>query len=163
MTLTANTVIVSNRQRRVKLDIDALARVLDGVLALCDVSGHELSVTLVSRDRMRKLNREFRAVDSVTDVLSFPMREAEGGDPTGRMLGDLVLCPDVIVKASAHEFHDGRPRTGTPRRELALLAIHGILHLLGHTHENDPSAEADMISHERRLFDATWKLFPQVR
>lgn len=161
MNRPSNSILVSNCQRKFSLDIDALARALDAVLSSCGLSGQELSVTLVSPRRMRAMNRTFRSEDFATDVLSFPMREGEGGDASGRLLGDIVLCPAIIHAASKFPRSDGRPVTGTPRKELALTAVHGVLHLLGYNHTSRAQTR-QMIALERKLFKQHWRKFPDL-
>ena len=86
---------------------------------------------------MRQLNRTWRNIDAPTDVLSFPMLE-EGFDDN--LLGDVVICLPVAEK-QAKEYGHGLSR------ELAFLAVHGILHLLGRDHEND--IEREMMEREQ--------------
>lgn len=92
-----------------------------------------IGVTLVSREEIQRLNREFRGVDRPTDVLSFPMLEKGERDPGPvAFLGDIILCPDVI-------FHQAEGFGTTYRQEMCLMAIHSTLHLLGwdHMEENE--------------------------
>jgi len=81
---------------------------------------------------MRALNRDFRKKDKPTDVLSFPSGDAfaGGNGDGGRSLGDLAIdVPYAARKAR---------QLGHPlERELKILLVHGILHLLGHDHETD--------------------------
>jgi probable rRNA maturation factor len=78
--------------------------------------GH-LALALVGEERMRQLNREHRAIDRPTDVLSFPVDEA--GPATGpRELGDVVICPEQA-------------------EDLSEAVVHGVLHLCGYDHEAD--------------------------
>jgi probable rRNA maturation factor len=108
-------------------DIRALiARVIDAAKAHEGVHG-EVSVLITGDDQVHRLNREFRAVDSSTDVLSFPAdAEAEN------FLGDIVISlPRARIQAEEY----GHPLT----RELCFLALHGALHLMGYDH----IAEAD--------------------
>mgnify|MGYP000859698210 FL=1 len=97
----------------------------------------ELTVSLVGEEQMRQLNRTWRNIDAPTDVLSFPMLE-EGFDDN--LLGDVVICLPVADK-QAKEYGHGLSR------ELAFLAVHGILHLLGRDHEND--IEREMMEREQ--------------
>ena len=97
----------------------------------------ELTVSLVGEEQMRQLNRTWRNIDAPTDVLSFPMLE-EGLDDN--LLGDVVICLPVAEK-QAKEYGHGLSR------ELAFLAVHGILHLLGRDHEND--IEREMMEREQ--------------
>ena len=83
----------------------------------------ELCVALVSDARMKALNRQFRGKDKVTDVLSFPA-DARG------FLGDVVIAAGVAkiqAKAAGHSLNT----------EVRILALHGLLHLLGYDHEAD--------------------------
>ena len=107
----------------------------------------EVTVALVSDRRMRSLNRSFRGVDAVTDVLSFPVRcaGARAGPPRRRArlrprgepvpLGDIVIATGVAARQAAAAGH----ALGT---ELRVLALHGLLHLLGFDHERDGGAMA---------------------
>ena len=98
----------------------------------------EVSVTLSDNDYIHKLNRESRNVDRHTDVLSFPMYEADELVPEllsdGVMLGDIVLSLEK-AKEQAEELGHGF------LREVAFLVVHSTLHLLGYDHER--SAEDD--------------------
>ncbi len=88
----------------------------------------EVTVALVSDRRMRSLNRMFRGMDRTTDVLSFPV---EGRVPAeSPLLGDIVIAMGVAARQAKAEGH----AIGT---ELRVLALHGLLHLLGYDHEVD--------------------------
>ena len=84
----------------------------------------EVCVALVSDARMKALNRQFRGKDKVTDVLSFPAGGSRG------FLGDIVIASGVAkkqAKAAGHGLNI----------EIRILALHGLLHLLGYDHEED--------------------------
>jgi probable rRNA maturation factor len=116
------------------------------VLAAEGAAGAEVGVTFVGERRMRALNRQHRARDAVTDVLAFPLedeeeiavvRDAEGGaaeaaapDGPPRLLGDVVICARQALRQARAA---GLP----PAAELAVLLVHGTLHLLGYDHETD--------------------------
>lgn len=90
--------------------------------------GYQLSISFVNAEEIRSLNAMYRNVDSVTDVLSFPMAETDGRGVD--ILGDVVICiPRALSQAA--EFGN------TPAREVSYLTAHSILHLLGYDHEND--------------------------
>jgi probable rRNA maturation factor len=94
----------------------------------------EVTIALVSDARVRALNQRYRRKDAPTDVLSFP-----AGEPG--LLGDVVIATGVArrqARAAGHSF-------GT---ELRVLALHGLLHLLGFDHEQD---DGRMARTERRL------------
>ena len=92
----------------------------------------ELTIRVAGDHELRRLNRDFLGEDHATDVLSFP-----SGDATTGYLGDLALSwPAVTRQASAF----GHP----PEVEAALLAVHGLLHLLGWDHAA-PEGEREMV------------------
>jgi probable rRNA maturation factor len=86
--------------------------------------GRSFCVLVTSDDELRRLNRDFRGKDQPTDVLSFP-----APDPSG-YLGDLAIS----VHRAAQQARDFGHDTET---EIAILMLHGLLHLLGHDHESD--------------------------
>jgi probable rRNA maturation factor len=83
----------------------------------------DLSVAIVSDRRMRALNRQFRGKDKVTDVLSFPSNDRG-------FLGDIVIAAGVSKRQAREAGH-------SDVTELRVLALHGLLHLLGYDHEAD--------------------------
>ena len=96
-----------------------------------DESVCEVSVSFVSADEIHALNKEYRDVDKVTDVLSFPQYESVEDMPDELIeLGDVVICRDQAM-AQAEEF--GHPF----EREIIYLFVHSILHLLGYDHITD--------------------------
>lgn len=101
----------------------------------------EVSVALVGDARMRRLNRTFRGVDTVTDVLAFPSAAPhDAGDP---FLGDVVIAAGVArrqARLAGHGF-------GT---EVRVLALHGLLHLAGYDHETDGGEMARVEARLRR-------------
>jgi len=97
-----------------------------------------VTVVVTTDRRIRRLNRTWRGLDKATDVLSFPA----GDDPgPARHLGDLVISRETAARQARNEGHS----LGT---ELRVLALHGLLHLLGYDHERDSGRMARI---ERRL------------
>jgi probable rRNA maturation factor len=97
-----------------------------------------VSIALVSDQRVRALNRRYRGIDRPTDVLSFP---AQVCPPAEGFLGDIVIARGV-ARRQAQAL--GHPES----TELKVLALHGLLHLLGYDHERDKGAMARL---ERKL------------
>lgn len=153
-------VSVSNRQRRFRISTVRLASAVVRVLDLAGAGGGEVSLSLVSDRGIRTLNRDYRGRDEPTDILSFAMQEGEWGDVSGNLLGDLVISLESVYRQSRNTWSDGRPVTGTPQRELALMTVHGLLHLLGYEHVRSRRGAARMIARECELFEQTWELFP---
>ena len=92
-----------------------------------DTERSEISVTFVSLEEIHELNREYRQVDSPTDVLSFPQFDDldELPEEGEIMLGDVVICSDR-AKEQAEEFGHSF------EREIIYLFVHSVLHLLGY-------------------------------
>ena len=99
-----------------------------------------VTIALVSDARMRVLNRSFRGVDGPTDVLSFPddvdgwisapVAKSAGKSHQVNHLGDIAIATGVARRQAAERRH-------TLTTELRILALHGLLHLLGYDHERD--------------------------
>lgn len=116
------------------LPVDRLYRAVTWVLEKHGVEpGTGLSVVVGSDDDVRHLNRQYRAVDAPTDVLSFPADPAPDGEP---YLGDLILSLPYIQRQADAGQH-------TVSDELTLVVIHGTLHLLGYDHDT-PENQAAM-------------------
>lgn len=94
----------------------------------------QLSVLLVGRDHIRRLNSRFAGDDYATDVLAFPMMEEDEGS---LLLGDVILCPSVGEANAGKLGH-------SLQEELDALIVHGTLHLLGYDHQgNDDRAKME--------------------
>jgi len=125
-------VVASDEQSEVVVDAERWAR-LAGDALLAEQRGGELTLTFVDRTEMALLNSEHMGKSGPTDVLSFPL-DAFETDQAGSapqvgpvLLGDIVICPAVAAQAAPDH-------AGTLDDELALLTVHGVLHVLGHDH-----------------------------
>jgi len=98
-----------------------------------------VSIALVSDDRIRALNRTYRRKNHATDVLSFPTNA--GDSRVEQFLGDIVIARGVAKRQAREVGH-------SEATELRVLALHGLLHLLGYDHEQDDGRMARV---ERRL------------
>ena len=87
----------------------------------------DLTILIDTPERIQTLNREFRNVDRVTDVLTFPAWEGEISLSADGYLGDIMICYER-AKEQAEEYGHSL------LRELSFLAVHGVLHLLGYDH-----------------------------
>ncbi len=130
----------------------------------------ELSLLFVDEAAMAELNARHMGSSGPTDVLAFPMedegleqgrwpdngttgpdRPFPGPDDMPLLLGDVVICPAVAARQAPE--HAGTPHhRGTAADEIALLVVHGILHVLGMDHA-EPEETAAMQSAERDLLD----------
>lgn len=130
--------------RALHLDVEALGRRALSVVAYDD---GELSVVLCDDAFILPLNRDWRGKDAPTDVLSFAQQEGEGGPQDSVVLGDLVISVETAARQAQALGH---PLDA----EVAVLLVHGLLHLLGFDHEGDPAEAAEMKAEERRVLDA---------
>lgn len=162
-------VFAADEQTAHPVDTLRWIRLARSVLEAEGVRGEaELSLLFVDEETMADLNKRFTGKDAATDVLSFPIDEdpSEGGrfpDSGGSgpgwvppessdlptLLGDVVICPSVAWRnaaESAHGYED----------EIALLTVHGILHLMGMDHVDDAEAQV-MESREQELLDRFYR------
>ena len=112
---------------------EQIERILETVLTVENLlQAGEVSISLVSDDEIRQLNRDYRNKDQVTDVLSFPQVESldEARQANYLFLGDIVINLDQVTR-QAKEFQHSEAR------ELSYLTVHSLYHLLGFDHETD--------------------------
>jgi probable rRNA maturation factor len=131
------------------LDLGLVEAAIGAVLRGEQVSATaEVGVLVADDAELQRLNQAFRGIDSPTDVLSF----ADDGAPSSFVtapetpvyLGDIAISLDRVLAQAAEYGH-------TPARELAYLAAHGALHLLGYDHETGPEDAAAMRAREEAV------------
>jgi len=115
-------------------DEEELRRAVLATLACHDISPAEVALVVSDDETLRELNRRYRGVDASTDVLAFPNETrgpfvGVGGQP--RYLGDVIISYPRAEEQAAGAGHD-------VQAELQLLAVHGVLHLLGHDDQTEP-------------------------
>lgn len=114
--------------------------------------GSEVSVTFVSNERIREINRDYREKDQATDVISFALEELGEdeveiiGEGMPRILGDIVISIERTREQAEEYGHSFE-------RELGFLALHGFLHLLGYDHMEKEDEER-MFQRQRDILDA---------
>ncbi len=104
----------------------------------------EVGLHLVTPERSRELNNQYRQKDKPTDVLSFPLEEHSLETYGILPLGDIFICLD-IARSQAEEFNISL------KEELVRLTIHGLLHLVGHDHERSEADEKKMIELQEKI------------
>jgi probable rRNA maturation factor len=97
-------------------------------------AGSELSVVFSDDAHIRTLNSGWRGKDKPTNVLSFPAFPTKPGEKLPPMLGDIVLAAETVTREAKLE---GKPLD----HHITHLVVHGVLHLLGHDHEDEWEAE----------------------
>lgn len=129
-------ILVDDRQDA-NVDLDVLTSLAAECLSGEGVVNAELSVSFVTEEEMADLHVRYMAEEGPTDVLSFPLDET--GEDGVRVLGDVVIAPAVAA----------RNNPADPASEMRLLLVHGILHLLGHDHEEEGERAAMWAIQER--------------
>ena len=142
---------VDCRSENVEIEVAPFVQAAEQALLALGLSNVELSILLCDDAFIHPLNRDYRGKDKPTDVLSFAMREE--GDPQDPVLGDVIISIERAKEQSEERGHS----IGV---ELALLLVHGILHLLGYDHEEDDEAE-EMEAKEKEILsklDVEWSM-----
>jgi probable rRNA maturation factor len=121
-----------------------------GILAELELKNPEISILLLDDPQIRALNREYREKDKPTDVLSFPMLDETSGNVQPQLLGDIVISVETAEKQA-------RNRKCSLYKELCILLIHGMLHLLGYDHELSKKDEKEMRKQEAKIFEGIIK------
>lgn len=125
-----NIVEVTRKKMRTGPAPSTVKKRAEKILTELHCNGCELSVVLCNDEFIHGLNKEFRDKDTPTDVLSFPLNDEPQNATRDSLLGDVVISIDTAKKQAAAQSH-------SLLLEVTTLLIHGILHLLGHTHDND--------------------------
>jgi probable rRNA maturation factor len=124
-------------------DLEAVRRLVEAVLEGEGLSG-EIAVAFVPEPAIAGLNGRYRESDTSTDVLAFDYSGGQGwpGEESGsEVTGELVVCPEVVLRYAAEEDRD-------PARQLGWTLTHGALHLAGYDHETD---QGEMRAREQQL------------
>lgn len=111
---------------------------------------YELSLHLVGEGRIKELNKKYRRKNKVTDVLSFPVRDKSSGIWTENSdiieLGDIFICLPFAKKTARQEKAD-------VKEKIALLTVHGFLHLLGFDHDKSPEEAQKMFKLQEKILN----------
>lgn len=125
--------------------MNIIGDVVEGTLAYMKFKKQaEVSVSVVDEKEIKKLNKDFRGINKVTDVLSFPIGDVNP-ETKEVVLGDIVLCADKVIAQAAAYGH-------SRKRELAFLTCHSMLHLLGYDHIDDKERE-EMEELQKHILD----------
>lgn len=120
------------------------------ILSVSACPDAQLSILVVNDAGIREINRDYLGKDRPTNVISFAMREGEGGEVQPDLLGDVVISAETAARDAAE--------AGVSfESELYFLLLHGVLHLLGYDHERGTAAEA------RRMEDREREVFALIR
>ena len=128
---------ITNRQKKIALDLQALQHDAQRILALLKYPDFDLGILITTNATIRNYNRDYRHKDKPTDILSFPAHptlvagkriRVRTGEP--RDVGDLIISAEYVVRAAE--------KLEVPfAAHMQALLVHGICHLLGYDHIED--------------------------
>lgn len=126
---------ISNQQEKMTVTQaieDRIIEVLEETARVHEVDDlAEVSLMFTDDETIHEMNREYRGIDRPTDVLSFALEEGEEeeiyGGPEENLLGDIIISVETATRQAEEYGH-------SVEREMAFLALHGMLHLLGYDH-----------------------------
>lgn len=125
---------------------DYLNEVINHTLEVMDAKESIFTIIFVTKEEIHELNKQYRGVDRVTDVISFALEDAHDVSLTDvRVLGDIYICIDRM-KEQAIEYNHSETR------ELSFLTVHGLLHLLGYDHQTKEEEEI-MFDLQRKILN----------
>lgn len=126
-------------------EIKDLYKLLEFALKREKLDNVEFNVIFVDSDTIHNINKTYRNVDRVTDVISFALEDNETIKLDHRLLGDIYICIER-AKEQAQEYGHSF------KRELSFLTIHGLLHLLGYDHM-EPEEEKVMFQKQEDILN----------
>lgn len=129
-------------------DYDYLNGVINRTLNTLNVNNAIFSIIFVTPEEIQKLNREYRKIDCVTDVISFALEDDEDKILDLRILGDIYICIDKMLEQAKEYGHSNK-------RELSFLTVHGLLHLLGYDHQT--------VEEEKEMFGLQDKILEEEK
>lgn len=141
-----NIGIFNETQEKVE-NLEVLEPLLTYALEVENVDNLEFNVIIINNEEIHKINKEYRGIDRPTDVISFALEDYKDikYENNYRVLGDIYISIDK-VKEQAKEYGHSE------KRELAFLAVHGLLHLLGYDHM-EKEDEKVMFSKQELILD----------
>ena len=141
-----NIGIFNETQEKVE-NLEVLEPLLTYALEVENVDNLEFNVIIINNEEIHKINKEYRGIDRPTDVISFALEDYKDikYENDYRVLGAIYISIDK-VKEQAKEYGHSE------KRELAFLAVHGLLHLLGYDHM-EKEDEKVMFSKQELILD----------
>ena len=137
--------IINNTDKNIE-EIEKLQEYIEFVAKKEEIENAIFNIIFVSKEEIHKINKEYRNVDRVTDVISFALEDNEEEEnPILRVLGDIYISIEVAYEQANIYGHSNL-------REICFLATHGILHLLGYDHMEEDE-EKIMFARQEELLN----------
>jgi len=126
------------------IELDDFKKYFLSIMKDLQVEDALVNIIIVDNEEIKKINKEYRNIDNVTDVISFSLEDVEFKTPF-RILGDIYISYEKVKEQALKYEH-------SEKRELYFLATHGLLHLLGYDHMNEKE-EKIMFDLQKELLD----------
>ena len=126
------------------IELDDFKKYFLSIMKDLQVEDALVNIIIVDNEEIKKINKEYRNIDNVTDVISFALEDVEFKTPF-RILGDIYISYEKVKEQALKYEH-------SEKRELYFLATHGLLHLLGYDHMNE-NEEKIMFDLQKELLD----------
>ena len=141
-----NKIGIYNESKIEIKEVEELNKLLEYALNYKELSNVEFNVILVDEEKIHEINKEYRGIDRVTDVISFALEDYKDIEYDDyRLLGDIYICVEKVFEQAENYGH-------SVKRELSFLAIHGLLHLLGYDHM-DENEEKEMFGLQEEILN----------
>lgn len=138
--------IFNETEKEIK-EIDKLEKYMNFVVDKLDLKKAIFNIIFVSSEEIHKINKEYRNVDRITDVISFALEDNKDiSYKDFRLLGDIYIAIEVAYSQALEYNH-------STEREVCFLSTHGLLHLLGYDHMKEED-EKIMFEKQKELLDA---------
>lgn len=130
--------IIDNRQEKFEIENELIKNIEKIIIECMDYEevddDYEVSLSFVENEEIKQLNNDFRGIDKVTDVLSFPLIDDYDVELFEKSLGDIVICMDRAYEQSIEYNHSFQ-------REVCFLVCHSMFHLLGYDHDTEENTK----------------------
>ncbi|MCR5787222.1 MAG: rRNA maturation RNase YbeY [Acholeplasmatales bacterium] len=124
-----NNIVITEGNHKHKLDVSKYRTLIRNIFKSIN-DEHIMNIIFVDSDTIREMNRDYRGIDRVTDVISFALNDSEDDydlPEDNYELGDIFICIDKAIEQAKDYGH-------SVEREMGFLAVHGYLHLCGYDH-----------------------------
>ncbi|MBQ8235036.1 MAG: rRNA maturation RNase YbeY [Bacilli bacterium] len=143
-----NKIEIFNQTNKEIKELDIILDLMNYACSVKNIDNVMFNIIIVDNDEIHKINKEYRNIDRPTDVITFALEDDDTFklDIDTRILGDIYISIDKCISQSIEYGHSFK-------RELAFLAVHGFLHLLGYDHTLGEKEEKEMFDLQELILD----------
>ena len=143
-----NKIEIFNQTNKEIKELDIILDLMNYACSVKNIDNVMFNIIIVDNDEIHKINKEYRNIDRPTDVITFALEDDDTFklDIDTRILGDIYISIDKCISQSIEYGHSFK-------RELAFLAVHGFLHLLGYDHTLVEKEEKEMFDLQELILD----------